>query len=101
MHHVARSRRRVGSREEDVVGIFWSFARDELLALGVEEKVVRLSELRRDRLQKFGPLDAALFPLAERRRRAVLVTTDAILLGSFRASGLSALSPDEVFSGAG
>jgi hypothetical protein len=100
VHHLVRSRRRVGTDEEDASRIFWSFARDELLSLGVAERVVRLAEIRPDRLQKLGPLDAALFRLAERREGAVLLSTDASLRRAFESCGLPALSPEEVFGGA-
>ena len=101
IHHLARSRRRVGSRPSEILQTFWDHAPGELIALGVNEEVVRIAELQVHRLQAFGPVDASLFGLAERWKGAVLVSSDAVLRRAFRVSRLPAVSPEEVFAGAG
>lgn len=43
---------------------FWRVAREELLAIGIDEASIRWDELPQDDLYRFGPVDASLLRLA-------------------------------------
>jgi len=76
----------------------WSRVYDEFKNMGMDEEVVKLSDMDPTFVLRFGPVDGSLLELARRHvaRKPMILTTDLPLYGECKKAGLSVSHIHEV-----
>jgi len=96
MHGWAMSRSKAGLRRP-ALGYFWRLAQEELTRLGLEEGLIRVTDMELETLRSFGPIETAILTLAKRQGTVVL-TEDGRLRGECAHQEISVLSCSDVLA---